>query len=278
MEFFVDWLRHYGLVVVFANVLLAQIGLPLPAYPVLVVAGALSARGHHGLAALLLTSLGASLVADLLWYAAGRRYGGGVLKTLCRVSMSPDSCVRQTESIFARWGLRSLAVAKFIPGFAVIATSIAGNLRVSLSRFLLFDAIGAALWAGVAIGLGYLFYDAVTALLDALARLGRAGLWVVLGGFALFALYRWRQRRLFLRELRMARTTVHALRVMPRRAAGDSCLRPLGAASATATFRARSRGRWKRVGATVSRCHAISRWSSTAPARTRPRPPSSRSA
>jgi membrane protein DedA with SNARE-associated domain/rhodanese-related sulfurtransferase len=195
-------------------VLLLQIGLPLPAYPVLVIAGALSARGHHGLSALLLTAVGASLIADLLWYAAGRRFGGRVLKTLCRVSISPDSCVRQTESIFARWGLRSLAVAKFIPGFAVIATAIAGNLRLSMPRFLFFDAIGAALWAGVALGLGYVFYDAVTVLLDALSRLGHAGLWVVAAGFATFMLWRWQLRRAFLRELRMARITVDALRAL----------------------------------------------------------------
>jgi membrane protein DedA with SNARE-associated domain/rhodanese-related sulfurtransferase len=214
MQFFVDWLRDYGLVMVFANVLLAQLGLPLPAYPVLVIAGALSARGHHGLSALLLTSVAASLVADTLWYAAGRRFGGGVLKTLCRVSMSPDSCVRQTESIFARWGLRSLAVAKFVPGFSLIATALAGNLRSSLLRFVFFDAIGAALWAGVALTLGYVFYDAVTALLDTLARLGHVGVWLVLAGFAAFVLYRWQQRRAFMRELRMARITVDALRAL----------------------------------------------------------------
>ena len=209
-----DWLQHYGLVVVFANVLLAQLGLPLPAYPVLVITGALSARGQYSVWLLLLVSIAASLIADLLWYLAGRRFGGGILKTLCRVSISPDSCVRQTESLFARWGVRSLAVAKFIPGFAVIATTIAGNLRVSLARFVFFDAIGAALWAGVAIGLGYLFHDAVTALLDGLARLGRIGLLVVVAGFALFVLYRWYQRWAFRRELRMARITVGALRAL----------------------------------------------------------------
>ncbi len=214
MATLIEWLQHYGLLVVFVNVLLAQLGLPLPAYPVLVITGALSARGHEQLAALLLTAVGASLVADLGWYTVGRRYGARVLATLCRVSLSPDSCVRQTESIFSRWGLPSLLVAKFIPGFAAIATSIAGNLRASLPRFVLFDALGAALWAGVAIVLGFLFDDAVGALLDRLADLGRIGLALVLGGFLAFGLVRWLQRRAFMRELRMARISVDALRAL----------------------------------------------------------------
>jgi membrane protein DedA with SNARE-associated domain/rhodanese-related sulfurtransferase len=209
-----EWLQHYGLVVVFANVLLAQLGLPVPAYPLLVVTGALCARGQFAPSALLLTAVGASLVADLLWYAAGRRYGGRVLKTICRVSISPDSCVRQTESMFSRWGLPSLAVAKFVPGFAMIATSIAGNLRAPLPRFLVFDAIGATLWSGVALGLGYVFHDAVSALLDRLMELGRLGLAVVLAGFLAFVLIRWVQRRAFIRQLRMARISVDALRAM----------------------------------------------------------------
>jgi membrane protein DedA with SNARE-associated domain/rhodanese-related sulfurtransferase len=214
MTTLLEWLQQYGLVVVFVNVLLAHLGLPLPAYPVLVITGALSARGHYALAALLPTAVAASLCADFVWYAAGRRYGGRMLRTICRVSMSPDSCVRQTESMFERWGLRSLVVARFIPGFTAIATTIAGNLRASLLRFAFFDAIGAALWAGLGLGIGYVFYDTVAAALDRLAGLGRVGLAVVAAGFAAFVAYRWLQRRALIRELRMARIDVDALRAL----------------------------------------------------------------
>ena len=218
------WLQHYGLAVVFVNVLLAQLGLPLPAYPVLVVSGALSARGQYPMAALLATAVGASLIADLAWYAAGRRYGSTVLKTLCRISMSPDSCVRQTESIFTRWGVPSLAVAKLVPGFGAIAMSIAGNQRVSMPAFVFFAALGAALWAGIALALGAIFSDAVSVLLDTLAELGRIGLGVVLGCFVLFVLVRWLQRWLFRRELRMARISVDALHGMYEAGAAPAVL------------------------------------------------------
>ena len=125
--------------VAFVNVLLVQLGLPVPAYPALLVTGALIARSSDSLAALLAVSVVACLVADVVWYLAGRRYGGRVVRTVCRISLSPDSCVRQTESLFTRWGPASLLIAKFIPGFATIATSLAGSQRLSFVTFVALD-------------------------------------------------------------------------------------------------------------------------------------------
>jgi rhodanese-related sulfurtransferase len=142
---------------------------------------------------------------------AGRKFGSGVLKTICRVSLSPDSCVRQTESIFARWGARSLAVAKFIPGFASVATSMAGVVRLPVWKFVFFDAIGAALWSGVAIGLGYAFSGAINQVLAVFETLGKIGLWLIAGAFVLYILAKWWQRELFIWQLRMDRVTVDEL-------------------------------------------------------------------
>ena len=139
----VDLIQYYGLAFVFVNVLLLQAGLPVPAYPTLIITGALATRGGASVPALVAVAVVAALIADLAWYSAGRRFGSGVLKTICRISLSPDSCVRQTEAIFTRWGAQSLMVAKFIPGFASVATAMAGVLRVPLWRFVPADAIGA---------------------------------------------------------------------------------------------------------------------------------------
>ena len=212
MNHLLDLLQHYGLAFVFVNVLALQAGLPLPAYPTLIVTGALASRGGYSLPALLATAVLASLIADLAWYSMGRRIGGPVLRTLCRISLSPDSCVRQTESIFARWGAPSLTVAKFIPGFASVATAMAGVLRVPLWRFIPFDAIGAALWSGVAIMLGYIFRNAIDDVLDVLQTLGKAGLLVIVVGFVLYVLWKWWQRLRFIRQLQMDRVTVDELR------------------------------------------------------------------
>ena len=212
MSHLITLIEHYGLAFVFVNVLLLQAGLPVPAYPTLIVTGALAARSPYTLPGLLATAVAASLIADIGWYLVGRRLGGRVLKTLCRVSLSPDSCVRQTESIFTRWGARSLTLAKFVPGFASVATAMAGIVRLSPWRFLLFDAIGAALWSGVAIALGYIFRNAVNEVLDVLAAMGRYGLAVIVGAFVVYVTVKWVQRQRFIRQLRMDRVTVDELR------------------------------------------------------------------
>jgi membrane protein DedA with SNARE-associated domain/rhodanese-related sulfurtransferase len=204
-------LADYGLAVAFFNVLLAQLGVPLPAYPILIVTGALSVQGRFPTPALFATAVAAALIADLAWYAGGRRFGGRVVRAVCRVSISPDSCVRQTESLFARWGARSLMVAKFIPGFAAIATSLAGNMRLPIARFLLYDAIGAGLWAGVAIALGIVFRNAVTDILLVLEEMGRIGLVVVAAALALFIAFKVWQRQRLIREVRMARIDIDEL-------------------------------------------------------------------
>jgi membrane protein DedA with SNARE-associated domain/rhodanese-related sulfurtransferase len=212
MSHLIELVQQYGVAFAFVNVLLLQAGLPVPAYPTLIVTGALAARSPYTLAGLLLAAVAASTLGNLAWYFAGRRLGGRVLKTLCRVSLSPDSCVRQTESIFERFGAPSLMFAKFIPGFASVATAMAGVVRIPLWRFVVFDAIGAALWAGVALALGYVFRDAVNQVLDVLAELGRIGILLLVLAFVAFVVWKYVQRQRFIRQLRMDRLSVAELR------------------------------------------------------------------
>jgi membrane protein DedA with SNARE-associated domain/rhodanese-related sulfurtransferase len=112
----------------------------------------------------------ASIVADWLWYGAGRSFGYRVLAGLCRLSINPASCVSQTEARFMRWGIPSLVVAKFIPGFSTVAPPIAGALRMSLPGFLVAAGTGAVLWAGLALGAGWLLREAVPDVIAALDR------------------------------------------------------------------------------------------------------------
>jgi len=205
------WLAEYGLGVAFLNVLAEQLGLPMPAYPVLIVTGALSVDGRYPATGLLAAAVAASLAADLAWYLGGRRFGSRVLRMVCRISISPDSCVRQTESLFARWGVWSLLVAKFIPGFGTVATALAGNMRLRLPAFVAADALGAALYAGVAIVLGMKFHAAVDDVIAALESLGRFGIVALAVALALFIGGKWWQRERLLRELRSTRITVPEL-------------------------------------------------------------------
>ncbi|MGE5345039.1 MAG: VTT domain-containing protein [Acidithiobacillales bacterium] len=205
-------LSRYGVLLVFANVLVEQLGAPVPAIPTLVLAGALAADGRLSLAGLVLVSVVASLLGDSVWYLLGRRHGYRVLRMLCRLSLSPESCVRQTESVFDRWGLLTLLVAKFVPGLSTVAPPLAGSGRVGIVPFLSVSAAGAFLWAAFASGLGWLFHGTVNEVVGALATLGGGALAVLGGAFLLFLGVKWRQRRRFFKQLRMARIPVGDLR------------------------------------------------------------------
>ena len=211
MELLIRLVAEYGLLFVFINILAQQLGAPLPSYPVLMVTGALAARGQLNVAALLGTAVAACLLADIAWFLIGRQMGRRVLGALCRISLSPDGCVRQTESIFTRFGAPSLVVAKFVPGFAAVATAMAGALRIRRAPFVLFDAIGATLWAGVGLALGWLFAPAIADIVDALAQLGKWGLMLLVLAASLFIATKAWQRHRFNVQLRMARMSVDSL-------------------------------------------------------------------
>lgn len=211
MALLLELITQYGLLFVFLCVLIEQAGAPIPAYPVLLVTGSLAAQGQFAWPSLLATAVVACLLADSLWYAAGQRVGTRMLRLLCRISLSPDGCVRQTESIFARWGAPSLMLAKFVPGFASVATVMAGANRIRWSSFLFFDTVGAALWAGVALAAGWLFSAAIEDLLLGLAALGRWGLALVAAALVLFVAAKWLQRFRFRQRLRMDRMSVNDL-------------------------------------------------------------------
>ncbi len=210
-------LAHYGVMLVFVNVLLTQLGLPLPAIPVMMLAGGLAAGGHMSVLQAFSAAMVACLIADEIWYFAGRRYGHRVLAMLCRLSLSPQSCVRQTERVFMRWGVGSLVIAKFVPGLATVAPPLAGAIGLKLATFTLFDGIGAALWVGGSLLAGWLLGGQIDAFLDWLSDLGgyAAGAFVLL--LVAYMAFKWFERMRFLSQLRAARVAVHEVYAMMER-------------------------------------------------------------
>jgi len=203
---------HYGVLLVFLNVLLTQLGAPLPAVPTLVVAGTLAAGGGPlVLAGTMAAVVAGCLLGDSLWYAAGRRYGAGVMRLLCRVSLSPDSCVQRSELHFQRWRGQVMLVAKFVPGLSTVGSSLVGAMGLRWPLFVLFDGLGSLLWAGLWTGAGYAFAAQVDTLLSAVASAGTLAVQLLLGLLAAYVLVRWWQRQRLLRTLRMARITVGEL-------------------------------------------------------------------
>ena len=204
-------LAKHGFAIVLGNVLLERLGLPIPALPTLIAAGALAAQGRLTALGILFCSAGAALAADLAWFLLGRTRGGKILRIVCKVSLSPDSCVRQTELLFERSGVRSLLFAKFIPGYSMVAPPLAGAMGASVVSFLLWDGAGNLLWAGLAVGTGFLFHDAVDRILGLLSTLGLWALAVLGVALGIFIFYKWFERRRFFRSLALARIAVDEL-------------------------------------------------------------------
>ena len=161
MESVGELLEQHGALVLFAGVLAEQLGLPFPALPLLVAAGVLVGTGHLSLSGAVIAALSATLLADIVWFLAGRWRGRPVLALLCRIALEPDACVRRTEDFFRKHGVQSLLVAKFIPGLSTIAPPLAGIVGLPFPLFLLYDALGSAVWAGAGLGFGLLFTEQV---------------------------------------------------------------------------------------------------------------------
>lgn len=212
MESGAQFLAEHKEAVLFWTVLFEQIGLPIPAIPLLVAAGALVGQGKMSLAAALLLPVAASLPADIFWFWLGRVRGGQVLGWLCRISLEPDSCVRKTENLFFLHGTRSLLVAKFVPGLSTVAPPMAGIFGMGLVKFLVYDVAGALIWAGLCVGLGHLFSDQLDRVVTGLADLGSRAVLLLLGALLVYVAYKFLQRRRFLWQLRMAKMSVDELK------------------------------------------------------------------
>lgn len=189
----------------FAFVLAEQIGLPIPAVPLLLGVGAFAGTGRMSALAGLATALAASLPPDVVWYELGRARGKRVLDVICRLSLEPDSCVRRTENLFMTRGRWALLVAKFLPGLSTIAPPLAGIVGLGRVSFLLLDTMGALLWAGTWIALGYLSSSALAPLLALGARVGHWGLGAGAAALVGYVVIKFVRRRRFLRSLRVAR-------------------------------------------------------------------------
>ncbi|MCP3715529.1 DedA family protein/thiosulfate sulfurtransferase GlpE [Paraburkholderia sp. CNPSo 3281] len=210
-----DLIAQYGPALVFINVLAGSLGLPVPAMPALVLFGAMAAM-HPGsigqqVAPVLGLAIFAMLIGDSVWFMAGRLYGGNTLKTLCKLSLSRDTCVKKTERFFGRWGVRVLAVAKFVPGLSLVSVPMAGAMGVPYRQFVGFDGIGAALWSGTGLLIGVMFAPQIDMLMSGASRLGRFALVVVVVLLVLYATYRWQRRRQLIKKLANARITVEDL-------------------------------------------------------------------
>jgi len=202
-----ELLTKYGYSLVFVVVLMEQLGLPIPALPILLLAGALAARGILSFPVVLIFGIVAAMAGDVVWFFIGRIKGRGILQVLCKISLSPDSCVRKTEASFLKYGMNSLLFAKFVPGLNTIAPPMAGMFRASIGSFLARDFIGAFAYIASIAVTGLLFDKAIFDVTKLLEALGQMVLWIVLGGLALYVLWRYIRLKMIQRTLFKERIT-----------------------------------------------------------------------
>lgn len=205
MDKAIQFLLWHGYAVLFTLVFAEQIGLPLPATPILLAIGALAASGQFSFVIALLVALLASVLSDLIWYELGRRRGRSVLNIMCRISLEPDSCVRYTENAFARHGARALLFAKFVPGLNTAAPPLAGMLRMPMRRFLMWTSMGGLLWAGGLSGAGYFFHAQLRRIGILAMHLGTLSIVLMVAGFVGYAAWKYLGRDHYIRRLHGAR-------------------------------------------------------------------------
>ncbi len=201
MELPTHILLMYGYLLLFVWVLVEQLGIPLPATPVLLAAGALSAEHQISFPLALLAGLAATLTSDSTWFFIGRRYGHHVLRLLCKLSLEPTICVRRTTDSFGRRREVTLMIAKFVPGLATLAPPVAGENGMGYGRFLLFDGIGATAGLVTILAIGRFFGDLLKRDPSLLNWAGRfSGALLILGILGFF-IGRVLRRRMVLKQL-----------------------------------------------------------------------------
>jgi len=212
MNAIVQFLLKHGYSVLFAAVFARQLCLPVPALLFLIAAGALAGAGRLSLAVALGLAVTACLLADLVWYEAGRRWGDAILHFIHGLAIDPDAADQRSKKNFARYGPQVLVLAKFVVGLDAAAPPLAGISGTSRLRFMAFDGIGATLWCGAYAGLGFIFSRNLDRAAVHAARMGKILTVVVLAGLCIYVgrkLVRWHR---FMREFRLARITPEELK------------------------------------------------------------------
>jgi membrane protein DedA with SNARE-associated domain len=210
----IHFVVRHGYLLLFFWLLAEQAALPVPSFPLLLVSGALARTGQLNLLLVLIYGLAACLIADNVWFQLGRRYSAKALQFICKMSLEPDSCVRRTENVFVKYGLRSLLLSKFIPGLNVVAAPLAGGSGANFARFLLFDSLGALIWIASYLFAGYIFSDQLELAVGYAIRMGSGFAIITICTFAAWIAWKLLQRRRFLKSVNVTRISAEELNAM----------------------------------------------------------------
>jgi membrane protein DedA with SNARE-associated domain/rhodanese-related sulfurtransferase len=182
-----------------------QLCLPVPAVVFLMAAGALAAQGDLHLSLLLLAGVLGCLAGDGVWFWLGRRWGSHVIRGVCSLTLDPRVCVARSRRIFDRWGLRTLMVAKFIPGLDGVTPPLAGAEGASVRGFVLCDSVGSLLWTSAYVSVGYIFSSQTDLVIRTTRQFGTLLLYLVGVPLLLYIAWRFLSLVRVIRQLRLRR-------------------------------------------------------------------------
>lgn len=212
MDKVIPFLVQHGYPTLFLWVLAEIMGLPIPSFPVIIAMGALAGLGQRNVFLCIALGVCAALLGDIFWYSFGRYRGRKVLSLLCRISFEPDSCVRRTENLFGRYGVRSFLISKFIPGLNHIATSLAGIMHLPLKRLFLYDISGTLFWVSGYTFIGYLISEEVERAVSYGANIGKIFILLVFAGLIIFVFRKYFLRQRLLKQIAIEHITVEELK------------------------------------------------------------------
>jgi membrane protein DedA with SNARE-associated domain len=210
----IELVAKHGYVLLFFWVLAEQAAVPIPSVPLLIISGSLARTKQLDATAVLICAFTACVIADNAWFQLGRRFRSKALHFICIVSLEPDSCVRKTENVFAKHGLNSLLISKFIPGLNAVAAPLAGASNAPFFRFLCFDTLGALVWVGAYVFTGYLLSDELEVAIAYASRFGSGFLLFVVAAFGGWVAWKFIERRRFLKKVKVERIDVRDLKAL----------------------------------------------------------------
>lgn len=189
LHWVLELFAHYGYFVIIAGVLLENAGIPAPGHTVVLAGAFLAERGDLSILWVAVCACAAAIAGDNIGFAIGRWKGHDLLARHRRL-FTPRRERRVCE-FFERHGSRAIVIGRFIAGLQSVVPIIAGTTRTPWKRFLVWNVIGAIVWAAFYSALGYF---AASSLVAIDCWLGRIGL-VIVGVIVVAGAAWWIRRR-----------------------------------------------------------------------------------
>lgn len=188
------YVHQYGAAAVFLILMLESLGLPLPGESLLIVASILAGRGDLSYVALFLAGWVGAVVGDSIGYLIGRRFGRDLLLRYGgKIGLNAER-LANVEAVFARYGPVAVGGARFVAVLRQLNGVVAGSMAMPWHRFLLFNALGGALWVLTWTVVGYYIFQHGADIAALTHKIGYAGMAVALLAAVGIVAYAYRRR------------------------------------------------------------------------------------